>query len=192
MAFPKEKLHEELKKQVESIIPAMKKLNFKGDGTGAYWDEFLHSMSGVNVKVIPFKERRSYGYFGGFKLRITRGYYAHRSSRNTVVVKIDNLDAVKKAILESIRHRRESKKSERLNKSFKVTLENTLPRFFPGRSVHVSEGRGEFSATIMDNNPNGKHPTIGLRVHRDGQISKVEISYPGKDLEAVVKLLEAW
>jgi hypothetical protein len=190
--FSKEKLNEELKKQIEALLPAMKKLNFVGDGTGPYWDKFFHRSSGVNVEITPIKARKLYGYFDGFKLKVTRGYYLRHSSRNTVLIGIDNMDAVKKAILDSISHRRETKKSERANKSFKQTLEKTLPRFFPGRDIHVTEGEGQFSATIMDNKPDGKRPIIKLRVHRDGQIASVEISYPGRELEDVVKLLEVW
>lgn len=189
MAFPKEKLNEELKKQVEALLPDMKKLNFRGDGTGPYWDQFSHSLSGVTVKIIPFKEPNRYGSYGGFKLRVERNYHPGRGS-NTVLLKIDNLAAVKKAITDSISYRRSVKKSERTKANFKVTLEKTLPRLFPGHDASVYTGSHGDMHISMISHPT--KPSVSINISPSGQISKVEISYPKAGLEDVAKLLEAW
>lgn len=189
MAFPKENLHEELKKQVEAIAPSMRKLNFVGGVTGPYWDEFSHRASGVTVAVVPVRDRGSYGYCCGFKLKLTRGYYSRHSRKNAVMVKIDNMDAVKACVLDSLKHHRDKRNYDRIKRNFKVTLEKTLPRLFPGRDASVYEGSdGDLYVSMLGHE---NKPSVTFSISTNGLIGKVEIGYSGKDLAAVAKLLEA-
>jgi hypothetical protein len=190
MAFQKEKLADELKKQVEALDGPVGRLGFTRVVDGHYWDEFYHDKSGVRVKPVAFKEPNRYGSYGGFKLKIERGFWT-RCGRNTILVGIDNIDAVKKAVEDSIKHKKDSDESERANKKFKETVEKTLPRLFPGRYAKVYEGRGEFSASISRKDHTGAW--FDIKLQRDGTVAEVRISYPGKSLEEVAKLLtEEW
>lgn len=189
MPFQKIMLNEELKKAVEALIPAMRKLNFVGGGSGPYWDQFYHQRAAVTVKVVPFKEPKAWGSYGGFKLRIERGQHPGRGS-STVLVKIDNLGAVKAAVTESIKYIRGLRVAARRKKNFKETLEKTLPRLFPGRDASVySADFGDLHVSMLSE---GKKPSVSFNISPSGVIRKVEISYPGKDLDVVAKLLEAW
>ncbi len=190
MAFPKEKLAEELRKQVIALASVLKKLRFENVPAGHYWDEFYHRRSQVRVKVVAFKEPKSYGSYGGFKLKIERGEHPGTGSK-VVLVKIDNLEAVRTAIKDSISYIRARNEAKRLNESFKETLEASLPRLFPGRDINVYEGRGEFNASISRKDHSGAW--FDIKISRDGTIAEVKISYPHKDLETVAKFLtEDW
>lgn len=190
MAFMKDKLPEELRKQVLALAPALKKLRFENTQDGHYWDEFYHRRSHVRVKVVAVKEPKSYGSYAGFKLKLERGQHPGRGS-NVVMVKIDNLAAVRTAIKDSIGYIRRRKESERTKASFKETLEKTLPRLFPGREAAVYTG-SHGSLYVSMSGSNGK-PSISFEISPlGGQIGEVKISYPGKTLEQVAKLLESW
>lgn len=191
MAFPKEKLHEELKKQVEAMEPTLKGFGFTRNADGHYWDQFYQSRSRVTVKIIPVKERNRYGYYGGFKMHVEQGSAHYRSSSKSKVVGIENYEYVKKAIRDSLDRIKSEKESAKANASFKDTLEKTLPRLFPGRETNVYEGRGEFRISVS--RKDGKGAWFDITIFSSGQISKVEISYPDKELPDVAKmLLEAW
>jgi len=188
MSFHKDKLAEELEKQCLDLVPDMEKMRFKRN-SGHYKDEFYHGISGVTVKVIPIREKSYLSTYVGFKLRLTRGYYS-RHTRSVIVIGIDNFTAIRKWVKDSISYKRAKAKSARTEASFKTTLEKTLPRLFPGRKADVyggSHGDMHISMLSVDNKP-----SVSIDISPSGQISKIEVSYPGKDLDAVAKLLEAW
>ena len=188
MSFPKEKLHEELRKQVLAMVPALAKMRFTNAQDGHYWDEFYHRRSHVRVKVVAIKE--SWGYYGGFKLKLERGDHPGRGS-SVVMVKIDNLAAVRTAIKDSISYIRKCGERAREVASFKRTLEKTVARLFPGRDPKVySADRGQQSISV--GRKDGAGPWFDVRIGTDGTVSEVKIAYPGKALEQVAKLLEAW
>lgn len=185
-----DKIADELRKQVEALDPAMKKLKFVRT-EGHYWDSWYHSRSMVSVQPVPVKEKGSSVFYSGFKLKIKRGEHPGRGS-HTVLVKIDNLEAVKTAIKDSLLYIRARDKSTRLNESFKVTLEKTAPRLFPGRETNIySASGGSFQVSVTRKNHAGAW--FSVTVSTSGVVEKVEISYPGKSLEDVAKLLmEKW
>lgn len=191
MRFPKDKLAAGLREQVLALAPAMKKLRFENVQDGHYWDEFYHRRSQVRVKIVPFKEPKAWGFYGGFKLKIDRGQHPGRGS-NVVLVKIDNLAAVRAAIKESISYIRARKESERVKASFKTTLEKTLPRLFPGRDLNVYSGdHGSFLVSVSRKDHAGAW--FDIKVGTDGTVSEVKVSYPGKPLDEVAKtLMEDW
>lgn len=190
MAFTKDKLAEELRKQVLAVAPALKKMRFENVQDGHYWDEFYHRPSQVRVKVVAIKEAKSFGSsYGGFKLKVDRGEHPGRGS-NVVMVKIDNMVAVRTAIKDSISYIRRRNEREREKASFKTTLEKTLPRLFPDHDATVYGGsNGDLHVLMLSHKTK---PSISFNISTSGQISKVEVSYPGKTLEQVANLLEAW
>lgn len=190
MSFSKDKIAEELRKQVEALDPAMKKLKFVRN-EGHYWDSWYHSRSMVRVQPVPVKENGSWGFYSGFKLKVNRNEHPGRGS-HTVLVKIDNLEAVKGAVKDSLLYIRARDKSTRLSESFKGTLEKTAPRMFPDREAKIySASGGSFQVSVARKNHVGAW--FSVTVSTSGVVEKVEISYPGKSLEDVAKLLmEKW
>jgi len=190
MSFPKEKLADELRSQVVALVPTFKKMRFESNLTSHYFDQFYHRRSGVSVKVTPIKDKM-YGYFSGFKLKIERNNHPGRGS-HFVMVKLDNLEAVRTAVKDSIKYIRDRKERDREKANFKTTLEKTLPRLFPGRDRNVYSGdAGTFLVSISRKDHSGSW--FDIKVDTEGTVSEIKISYPGKPLDEVAKmLLEKW
>jgi len=187
-SFHKNDLAKELKRQVESMDTTMRKMGFNRTPDGHYHDEFYHP-SGVRVKVIPIREKVYLSTYSGFKLKVEYGVY-RRHQRNSVMVGIDNLKAVQKAVDETVTYKKEQAECQRLNKDFKEKLVEAIKDKFPGRNPDIYEGQAEFTISVLSGATD--KPSINIKLHRGGQVSRVEVSYPKKSLDEIIKLLEAW
>ncbi len=188
MSFSKDKIPEHKKHQADLMWPKLKELGLERS-EGSYYHSFFHRDSGVSVDLSPIKEKNSYGFIAGFKMKIARRDHPHHG-RDTVLVGIDNYDAVKKAIADSIKYVKERDKAEVDRKNFKKAFTERLQKLFPGKDVNVSEGRGDFTGTVRNKDYQGT--SIQVKLYRDNwEVIEVTASYSKKSLEDVAKIMKA-